>query len=161
MVINGLSYLFLLTDKSNPAVRMIVISLVLTLYFYPLHSLPAYSSPSFHCGGKFLDLIHYSISKLEPPIFREDWKIIWRLREKWNYSWHDTPEMCSIWNPGSVWGWSSPILRSKRFLQHSGMISNIKLYEPASHSGRSDWWTLRHVVGGLYFSVTAITWWCI
>ena len=58
MVINGLSYLFLSTDKSNPAVRMILISLVLTLYFDPLHSLPADTPPGFQCAGKFLDLIH-------------------------------------------------------------------------------------------------------
>ena len=35
--------------------------------------------------------------------------------------------MLSIWNPGNVRWWSTPIFGSKRLLQHSGMISNIDL----------------------------------
>ena len=37
--------------------------------------------------------------------------------------------MLSIWKPGNVRWWSTPIFGSKRLLQHSGMISNIDLYK--------------------------------
>ena len=60
---------FILIDS-----EMIIISLVLILYFYPRHSVPAYSSPSpsLQCAGKFLR----STNKMDIAIFREDSKII-------------------------------------------------------------------------------------